>query len=193
MSGKQRALSEAKSLAAAKASLYPLEVISTAGVACPPICKGASDERHVTVEALEALVLSAGIAPVDGGFRTALSRAVYDAEIVRRSFQHGETVAQVLLERAEQAAEALAASTGGPSTLKVAEASTDALTDATIRVCVVCDEPFVVPYYQSGHLSKRKTCGESCGTALLSRNAKASRGNDWNTSIVPSQKVLAGE
>ena len=59
--------------------------------------------------------------------------------------------------------------------------------------CAVCGTSFEAAYMAHGHLSTRKTCSYACMAILQSRNAAATRGNDWNVSIVPSQKVLSGE
>ena len=142
--------------------------------------------RHVDAAEIAQIVESAKLQPANG-----TEPPLYDAEAAREAWEvvFGRSVHHRDVDpgsRASQDRERLPVVVAK----KVAKPPKHS---GVFHDCVVCGTSFEAAYMAHGHLSARKTCSYACMAILQSRNAAASRGTDWNTSIVPSQKVLSGE
>ena len=141
---------------------------------------------------LEALVEAAGISPLPShstSGRIALRDARYDAEQVRTAYEAeygvpATTRGEIPGSKASQRRAPVARQVKQVKPPKQSGVFHD---------CAVCGTSFEAAYMAHGHLSTRKTCSYACMAILQSRNAAATRGTEWNVSIVPSQKVLSGE
>ena len=144
----------------------------------------------VSEAALEAVVAAAGISPLPSHSQTLrVDRrdARYDAEQVRIAYEAeygvpATTRGEIPGSKASQRR--------APVARQVKQVKQRPVVMGT---CAVCGREFVREYRASGHVTHRKTCDDACRAVLLTRNAKASRTNAFNVSIVPNQKVLSGE
>ena len=139
--------------------------------------------RHVAAAEIAQIVSDANLQPANG-----TRPALYNAEAAREAWEavFGRSVHHRDVDpdsRASQDRERLPAK-------QVKQVKQRPVVMGT---CEVCGREFVREYRASGHVTHRKTCDDACRAVLLTRNAKASRTNAFNVSLVPSQKVLAGE